>query len=365
MRPFSKPQESLMVEKQGNIASSTIAAERAIDELRRQQGIIITENDAHAIANYPAEFLTEAQFASWNSAGAQLLISAPRAKMLGLGDTAVKLSTTGLTLAQVQALADPTADQSQLPKTKTTPATAIDAMALTLAKYASLLPALLLIPAPLPTTIVWASLNASDLAHYIAHPELDIIQTASAQLPLSGAENTRIVSFRSAHATAVHLALIIGEPGKAAPLTRIHSSCVTGDILGSLRCDCGDQLKLAMEQISAHGSGILVYLHQEGRGIGITNKLRAYALQERGMDTFDANLALGFEEDERNFAIAAAILKKLGFPAIRMLTNNPQKMAALQTAGITVSERVPLVVATGRHNHSYLEAKAKKSGHLL
>lgn len=350
-----------MQEKQDTTAI-VIAIERAIDELRRQQGVIITAGDGATIGNFPAEFLTETSYAALNTPGAELLLTAPRAQALALGSTPVRIRTTGLSLPQLMALADPTADPSHLPQITARPASDIDAMALKLAKYASLLPALLLVPAPAQQD--WQTITAEALAHYIAHPQVDIIPTASASLPLASAEHTRIISFRSTHATAVHLALIIGEPGHA-PLTRIHSSCVTGDILGSLRCDCGDQLKRAIEHISAAGAGLLIYLHQEGRGIGITNKLRAYALQERGMDTFDANLALGFEEDERNFAIAAAILKKLGHPAIRMLTNNPQKLAALEAAGITVTERAPLIITSGRHNHSYLEAKAKKSGHLL
>ena len=351
-----------MQEKQDNTINTILSVERAIDELRRQQGVTITEN-AHAIGNYPAEFLTQNTYAALNATGTSLLLSAPRARMLTLAETAITIDTTYLTLSQLMALADPTAEQVPLPKFSIQPATNIDIMARKLAKYASLLPALLRIPAP---PAPWLTLPANDLAHYIAHPHIDLIETASAQLPLENAENTRIISFRSTHATAVHLALIIGTPSQAeAPLTRIHSSCITGDILGSLRCDCGDQLTLAIKQISEYGSGLLIYLHQEGRGIGITNKLRAYRLQEQGMDTFDANLALGFEHDERDFAIAAAILQKLGFPTIRMLTNNPHKMAAMQAAGITIAERIPLSIKNGRHNHSYLEAKAKKSGHLL
>lgn len=351
-----------MQQLQGNNLNITLAVERALDELRRQQGIII-ESGNLAIGNMPAEFLTPENYPALNQPGACLLITAARARMLGLGNTALRIDTTNLALPQIQALADPTADQSALPPVQQRTGSDVDALALTIAKYASLLPALLLVPAP---PAHWHRLHASDLATYIAHPQSEIIETASAMLPLESAENTRIISFRTANATAVHLALIIGEPKTGLPpLTRIHSSCVTGDILGSLRCDCGDQLRLAIRQIAAEGSGLLIYLHQEGRGIGITNKLRAYKLQEQGMDTFDANLALGFDEDERNFTIAAAILRKLGHPAIRMLTNNPHKLAAMEAAGITITSRVPLSVSSGRHNHSYLEAKAKKSGHLL
>lgn len=350
-----------MPEKQAPIHAPRLAVERAIDELRRQQGVTLTGMEMPA-GYYPVEFLSAAHDPAWSAAGS-LLLTAPRARLLGLGDRPVLLPVQGMTLPQLHALADPTLPQPPLPAAAPAPATPLDGMALKLAKYASLLPALLRLPQP---PAHWLTLAAAQLEQYIAQPEMEVLETAAAALPLADAEQARIISFRSAQAAAVHLALIIGAPdAAAAPLTRIHSSCVTGDILGSLRCDCGDQLRLAVQQISAAGGGLLIYLHQEGRGIGITNKLRAYRLQEQGMDTFDANLALGFEEDERNFALAASILKKLGFPAIRMLTNNPQKMAALQAAGITVTERVPLVVATGRHNHSYLEAKQKRTGHIL
>ncbi|MDE3037355.1 MAG: GTP cyclohydrolase II, partial [Pseudomonadota bacterium] len=205
----------------------------------------------------------------------------------------------------------------------------------------------------------------SDATVYWANPPLDIVPLAKAPLPIKGAEQATLTCFRTRWGTSTHLALIVGNPAADASLVRIHSSCVTGDILGSLRCDCGSQLQLALEQITQAGSGIFIYLHQEGRGIGIANKLRAYALQEKGLDTYEANLMLGFDEDERDFALAAGILKKLGVKKIRLMTNNPGKLKALEKAGITIAERVPLVAESGRHNHSYLEAKAKKSGHLF
>jgi GTP cyclohydrolase II len=164
----------------------------------------------------------------------------------------------------------------------------------------------------------------------------------------------------------VHLALCIGDWQKqAAPLVRAHSSCVTGDILGSLRCDCGDQLHLALDLMKKEGSGILLYLHQEGRGIGISSKLRAYKLQEQGLDTFAANTQLGYHEDERDFSIAAVMLTALGISHIRLLTNNPEKLASFEESNITITQRVPLIAATGEHNANYIDAKAKKHGHLF
>ena len=147
---------------------------------------------------------------------------------------------------------------------------------------------------------------------------------------------------------------------------RVHSECLTGDVLGSLKCDCGPQLDAALAAIAASGWGILLYLRQEGRGIGLVNKLRAYALQDQGFDTVDANLRLGFADDERDFAVAARMLAKLlGAARIRLLTNNPRKVAALEAAGIEVVERVPLRAGEGPHNQAYLATKRDRSGHQL
>jgi GTP cyclohydrolase II len=147
--------------------------------------------------------------------------------------------------------------------------------------------------------------------------------------------------------------------------TRLHSECLTGDALGSLRCDCRDQLGIALEKLSAERAGILLYLRQEGRGIGLLNKIRAYSLQDKGLDTVDANLALGFRDDERDYAVAAHMLASLTIRSIRVLTNNPKKLAALEGYGIRVKGRIPHVVPAGHHNRFYLETKAKRSGHLM
>jgi GTP cyclohydrolase II len=150
-----------------------------------------------------------------------------------------------------------------------------------------------------------------------------------------------------------------------APLVRVHSECFTGDLLGSLRCDCGPQLHQAIRRMEAEGSGVLLYMAQEGRGIGLANKLRAYALQDRGLDTLDANRALGWGADERSFAAAAAMLQDLGITRIRLLTNNPDKVGALEAAGITIAGRLRHAIAANGVNDSYLETKARRFGHLL
>ena len=162
------------------------------------------------------------------------------------------------------------------------------------------------------------------------------------------------------------LAIVIGNPDVSQPvLTRIHSSCFTGDLIGSLRCDCGDQLRGAIRAMAAHGSGVLIYLPQEGRGIGLVNKLRAYALQDAGFDTIDANTQLGFESEERRYIAAGEILHRLKITRIRLLTNNPGKRAALDEIGVEVVERVPLVVSANRHSEAYLNTKVVRDGHEL
>ena len=163
-----------------------------------------------------------------------------------------------------------------------------------------------------------------------------------------------------------HIAVVKGDPfGKDDIPVRLHSECLTGDALGSLRCDCRDQLTSSLRFVAAQESGMLLYLRQEGRGIGLLNKLRAYALQDQGLDTVEANLALGFRDDERDYSIAAHMLELLNVRSIRLMTNNPRKIAGLQALGITVSGRIPLVVPANEHNRSYLETKALRSGHLI
>ena len=188
----------------------------------------------------------------------------------------------------------------------------------------------------------------------------------SAPLPLQVSQAGRLHVYRPRGGGDEHYAVEIGTPDRATPvLIRLHSACFTGDILGSLRCDCGPQLKGALAQMGREGAGVLLYLNQEGRGIGLANKMRAYALQDQGFDTVQANHRLGFEDDERDFQIGAELLKNLGFSSIRLMTNNPNKVAKLEDQGLTVVERVPLIVGGTAQNRDYLQTKADKSGHLL
>ena len=193
----------------------------------------------------------------------------------------------------------------------------------------------------------------------------DLSLISRARVPLVHAVDTDIVLFRQRHGFGEHLAILIGDPNlKAAVPVRLHSACLTGDVLGSLRCDCGDQLKRAVSRMVSLGGGVLLYLDQEGRGIGLANKLRAYDLQDAGLDTLDADKHLGFLPDERTYDVAALMLRELGIQRIRLLTNNPYKIRALTQLGIQVAGRMPLVAPVNTHNQRYLQAKLDRAGHL-
>lgn len=235
--------------------------------------------------------------------------------------------------------------------------------ALALAKSAQLLPAILMVPAEPPPDLT--KLAAGPLLAQLAG-EAAMAPVASARLPLLAAERSRLHIFRPDDGGTEHYAIEIGDPPRDKPvLTRLHSACFTGDVLGSLKCDCGPQLQSALTAMGQEGAGVLLYLNQEGRGIGLANKMRAYDLQNQGFDTVEANHRLGFEDDERDFRIGAALLARLGFDSVRLLTNNPRKVEMLEGQGITVSERVALITPRNRFNTGYLDTKAKKSGHLL
>ena len=196
--------------------------------------------------------------------------------------------------------------------------------------------------------------------HHALHPGV------TARLPLSEAPDARMVMFRAPGQREEHFAVLIGNPEAAeTPLVRIHSQCVTGDILGSLKCDCGPQLQSALHQMHEAGAGILIYLAQEGRDIGLLNKMRTYALQDAGLDTVEANHRLGFETDHRVFIPAAQMLKSLGYTDIKLLTNNPDKLAQLAEHDIHIAERVPLILPTNPHNAHYMATKKDRTGHLL
>ncbi|MDW5536587.1 MULTISPECIES: GTP cyclohydrolase II [Azospirillum] len=291
----------------------------------------------------------------------------------------------GLTADQAHALADPEQHpqaQDALPAGLTASEAcpgSREAAAVDLARLARLLPAAITadLPSSVPSGVpvkaaAWAAehdlllVRASDVADYRVHVVRTLRRVADARVPLVGSENTRIYAFRPADGGPEHLAIVIGDPDPAQPvLARLHSECFTGDLLGSLRCDCGDQLRGAIAEIARQGSGVLLYLAQEGRGIGLVNKLRAYRIQDRGFDTVDANEILGFEADERVYLPAAEMLRQLGFESVRLMTNNPEKLRQLARCGIAVVERVAHIFPANGHNEAYLRTKAERSGHMF
>ena len=237
--------------------------------------------------------------------------------------------------------------------------------AMELARLAGVLPAFLVDALP---AAEGQTLAASDLAAWKDTGQLTI--ASRAHLPIAAGEEAEIVAFRSTNDLREHVALIVGkQSGDSAPLVRLHSECLTGDVLGSRKCDCGPQLDAALaamaEEASADGWGVLLYLRQEGRGIGLINKLRAYRLQDQGFDTVDANNRLGLPTEARDFPVAARMLGLLGVRTIRLMTNNPAKVAALEGQGIAVAERVPHQLPANPHNARYLATKRDRSGHLL
>ena len=240
--------------------------------------------------------------------------------------------------------------------------------ALGLAKSAHLLPAVLVVPVTHPLQLAQDSgltvLALDDITPVLA-ALAPLAEVVSARVPLVASNAGRVHIFRPDDGGEEHYAIEIGQPDRAKPvLARLHSACFTGDVLGSLKCDCGPQLRAALAQMGAEGAGVLLYLNQEGRGIGLANKMRAYSLQDQGFDTVEANHRLGFEDDERDFRLGAEILRKMGFSAVRLMTNNPKKLAMMEGCGLHVTERVPLHVGETAENRAYLATKAAKSGHL-
>jgi GTP cyclohydrolase II len=282
---------------------------------------------------------------------------------------AVALPDSLYNIAVYQSLADPTATQpAARDLLYPVPAPPSADAAIALAKIARLLPALLAVPLtePMPADYGLSEVAVADVLGYAASDVAGLRQIVSAQVPLNGAPDSHVVAFRSDGSAIEHLAVVIGRPEQHdAPLVRIHSECFTGDLLGSMRCDCGEQLRGAIRRMAEAGAGVLLYLAQEGRGIGLVNKLRAYGLQDRGLDTMDANRVLGWGADERNFLTGATMLRLLGIRRVRLLTNNPDKLDAMTACGIEVAGREPHLIAPNGINDEYLATKAARFGHML
>ena len=292
----------------------------------------------------------------------RLLLSSSRAAALvtePLSGNAVAFDPAGLALDSLRALADPTHPPVAGHVPMASAPDGADA-ALMLAVIARLLPALLVAP-----TVGRLGVPELDVMNHAALAAAALVRVSEATVPLEDVADARLVAFRAQGSGLEHYAILIGRPETApAPLVRVHSECFTGDLLASMRCDCGSQLRGAIRRMTAEGAGAVLYMGQEGRGIGLPNKLRAYTLQDRGLDTLDANRALGFAADERDFMTAAAMLRDLGLTRVRLLTNNPDKLASLAAHGIEVAGRESLLFAGNGVNDRYLLTKANRFGHL-
>jgi GTP cyclohydrolase II len=355
--------------------------DRAIAELRRGVAVVLTgpDGDLAMLATETAQAPAYAELRAAIAEPPLLALTAQRGAALRIRpsghDPMLVELPDWLALATVRSLADATTDlanplRGPLERQKRPPVAA-ETAAVQLVKRARLLPA----------AIVWRL--DSDPEHFAAARDLLVVDAdavaayepaqaaalvpvGAAPVPLADAEASRIVAYRPADGGVEHLAIVIGDLQTDQPvLVRLHSECFTGDLLGSLKCDCGEQLRGAVAAIEAAGSGIVLYLAQEGRGIGLINKLRAYRLQADGFDTVDANLRLGFEVDERLFQPAAAMLRQLGVGRVRLMTNNPDKVAGLAAQGIEVVERVAHSFPANPHNAHYLATKQRRSGHLF
>lgn len=361
-----------------------IAIERAINELRCGRAIFCHDANASntsqrgimvAAAETASAALLSRLQALGGDDGIALVITQQRAETLGLDSLIASDPEHGVllrlhppvTIETVHLLA--AAGGLTLPQRAFTVerSNSINAAAVNLAKHARLLPAMLVVNADRPADDeAMLTISTMHFARLVNPTAVDLRRVSEARVPLAGHEDCRLVLFRDGRDASEHVAVVIGSPaaGTAVPV-RLHSACLTGDLLGSLRCDCGDQLHNAVDQLAAAGGGVLLYLAQEGRGIGLANKLRAYELQDSGLDTLDADQHLGFNADERNYVVAASMLRQLGVMRIQLLTNNLEKIHALQASGIEVVSGQRLLGTVNRHNVRYISAKRERAGHLM
>ena len=350
-----------------------IEVDRVISELRRG-GMVRIEGSGSSIVMLAVDALNADSFklvSGFNPSPLGLVLTGTRLNVLGIdkSDRPISFLTGGenLSIELVEYLANPLSVLMSPPSLEglsIRDANTLEASCITLAKLSRLLPAALVIQ-DLPLTDI-PKVKASLIDAYMKNAANSLTQVSQARVPLENAEDAQVIAFRPRDGGIEHLAIIVGKIDPSKPvLVRLHSECFTGDLVGSLRCDCGSQLRGAIAEMSKSGSGILLYLAQEGRGIGLVNKLRAYQLQDAGFDTVDANLQLGFDADERNYLPAAQMLQLLGVHKVRLMTNNPAKVDSLKMCGIEVSERVSHIYPSNKHNDQYLRVKAEKSGHLF
>jgi GTP cyclohydrolase II len=350
--------------------ADSIAVQRGIAEFQAGRPVAIAEAGGMIVA-LPVDGLTEATWAAFKAlcrpAALRLVVTARRAQAIGLdaaGPVSIAIGpddtrdtlwalATGLLCERREAAGNANAAMSG---------------AIELAKLAQRLPALMVADSGAVAPGILAAMITirADAMTEFREKILDTLEIVSeARIPLLEGVTARFCVFRDALG-GTPVAIILGEPDFSAPVpVRVHSACLTGDVFGSRRCDCGAQLKLALGQLSDAGGGVVLYLEQEGRGLGLANKMRAYTLQDDGLDTMDANMMLGFDDDERNYGVAARMLKMIGATRVQLLTNNPSKLEALAEGGVEVCARIPLHTQINSDNRRYMATKAARAGHWL
>ena len=348
-----------------------VGVDRGLAELRAGRPIVV-KSGSETLLCLPVEGLNKDRLAAFRELSTpiapRLVLTGLRARSLGIevdDPVALELMSDVDANTILALVADATSDHVFVPE----PAGPAAMAAIELVKLALVLPAVLI--AETTATIVNAyspsiiTVEASAVARFREKATQSLTIAGEAYVPLSSGVRTRFVVFRDAFGEDP-VAVIVGTPDLSKPVpVRIHSACLTGDVFGSRRCDCGDQLKLALARLQEAGGGIILYLAQEGRGVGLANKMRTYKLQDAGLDTVDANTTLGFDDDERDYGVAGRMLQMLGCARIVLLTNNPVKLAGIAKAGIEITGRMPIETPVNSDNRRYLTAKASRAGHQL
>jgi len=349
-----------------DISLGQMAVERAIAELRAGRPVLVTAENENALMIGAEAFYghVASAFAAIANGRGRLVLPAPRLSRLGAARTeAGSLALPELEAEEVETLALGIEARIDRPVAK---ADGVDLSALDLLGFALVLPAAVVVPceqAAFPNVL---RVSDTEILAYRSHQVKSLRIVGRAPVPLEGAPETEFVVFRGGEGLRDQVAIIVGTPDFAAPIpVRLHSACLTGDLFGSLKCDCGDQLRDTVARMASSGGGILLYLDQEGRGNGIANKMRAYRLQSEGYDTYEADAVLGFGLDQRRFDFAAEMLRQLGVQTVQLITNNPVKVAALQEAGLDVAAEQRILGRPTRENVRYLASKRDRAGHYI
>ncbi len=358
-------------------------SERALFDLRQGRSVYVTARDERGALIASVDGLTDAALETLRGEGRlRLVVTRHRATSMGLVPAATMEGAHGMSLSlngegpeQILHLAMAKGRFSIDPR-DVRPASTVEIGGLALARLGRLLPAVVSVSADPDASPMLRERMAGGVTLSVASAQIEemarnvdvrVTQVSEGPVPLAEAEYARFVFFREAHGLLGHVAVLVGRQcdwPDPVPV-RIHSACLTGDLFGSLRCDCGEQLRGSLRHIAGSGGGVLLYMGQEGRDIGLANKLRAYTLQEHGLDTVDADGVLGFGADEREYVAAVEMLKALDVNRVLLLTNNPAKMEALRSGGIEVHDRRPLYGTLNRHNLPYVKAKLQRAGHWL